>query len=155
MIFIYCGRYHEGVALATFDVNIAEAPKEGLEKFVADYAVVLHVLAAIILGLMVIGAVPRTRRQVIKSINKAKTLIARKAVFEPSYCAQTLTKELEEKFGQEELHEATVDPAKQDAIKREVSAKLTRFSEFMTKSVDEKVEFTQKTVELILKRYKK
>ncbi len=146
---------HEGVILATFGVNIAEGSKEGLEKFLDDYAVVLLVLVALIICLMVIGAIPRTRRQVTRSLNKVKTLVARKAVFGHRYCARALAPELEEKLGQEALQTAADDPTEQEAIQREVSAKLTRFPEFMTKSVDEKVEFTQKTTELILKRYKK
>ncbi len=146
---------HEGVTLATFNVNIAEAPKKGLEKFVEENTALLTVLGVLLLLFVVIGIVPQARRQVSKPLSKVKTLIGRKTVFGPRYCARTLTQELEEKFGREELHEAAIDSAKQDAIKREVSAKLTRFSEFMTKTVDEKVEFTQKTTDLILKRYKK
>ncbi len=146
---------HEGVILATFDVNIAEAPKEGLEKFVEENTALLTILGMLLLLFVVIGIVPQARRQVSKPLSKVKTLIGRKTVFGPRYCARTLTKELEEKFGREELQEAARDSAKQDAIKREVSAKLTRFPEFMTKTVDKKVEFTQKTTDLILKRYKK
>ncbi len=144
---------HEGVILAKFDVNIAEKPKEGLEKFVEENMALLTILVVLLLLFVVIGVIPPARRQVTNSISRTRTLVGRKMVFGPHYCARTLTKELEEKFGREELHEAAGDPAKQETIKREVSAKLTRFSEFMTKSVDEKVEFTQKTMELILKRY--
>ncbi|MFX1512654.1 MAG: SBBP repeat-containing protein [Promethearchaeota archaeon] len=146
---------HEGVILATFDVNIAEKPKEGLEKFVEENALLLTILGMLLLLFVVIGVVPPARRQVSKSISRVRTLIGRKTVFGPRYCARSLTEELEVKFGRDELHEATLKPAKQEAIKREVSAKLTRFPEFMSKTVDEKVEFTQKTTDLILKRYKK
>ncbi len=144
---------HEGVILATFDVNIAEAPKKGLEKFVEENASLIIILIALLFLFVVIGAVSPARRQVTRSISQIKTVIGRKTVFGPRYCARTLTKELEEKFGQDDLREAALDPAKQEAIQREVSAKLTRFPEFMTKAVDEKVEFTQKTTELIIKRY--
>ncbi|MFX1511086.1 MAG: SBBP repeat-containing protein [Promethearchaeota archaeon] len=146
---------HEGQTLATFEVFISEAPKEWLEKFLEDNSMLFLVLVVIIICFMVIGAIPPVRRQVAKSYRKVKTLVGRKTIFGPRYCARVITAELEEKFGREELHDATIDPASQEAIKREVSAKLTRFPEFMTKTVDEKVEFTQKTTELILKRFKK
>ncbi len=146
---------HEGQTLTTFEVFISEAPKDWLEKFLEDNTFLFLVLMVIIVCFMVIGAIPPARRQVAKSYRKVKTLVGRKTIFGPRYCARALTAELEEKFGREELQEAAIGPAKQEAIKREISAKLTRFPEFMTKAVGEKVEFTQKTTELILKRYKK
>ncbi|MFX0204651.1 MAG: SBBP repeat-containing protein [Candidatus Hodarchaeota archaeon] len=146
---------HEGQPLATFEVFISEAPKDWLDKFLEDNTLLFLVLIIIMVCFMAIGTIPPARRQVAKSYRKVKTFVGRKTIFGPRYCARMLTTELEEKFGREELHEAAIDPAKQKAIKREISAKLTRFPEFMTKAVDEKVEFTQKTTELILKRYKK
>ncbi|MFX0204650.1 MAG: NosD domain-containing protein, partial [Candidatus Hodarchaeota archaeon] len=145
---------HEGQNLATFEVFISEAPKEWLDKFLEDNPLLFLVLVVIIVSFMVIGAIPPARRQVAKSYRKVKTIVGRKTIFGPRYCARALIAELEEKFGRDELHEAAIAPAKQKAIKREVSAKLTRFPEFMGKTVDEKVEFTQKTTEFILKKYK-
>ncbi|MFX0208549.1 MAG: NosD domain-containing protein, partial [Candidatus Hodarchaeota archaeon] len=144
---------HEGQILATFEVTISEKTKEDWEKFVEDYATLLTVLAALFCIFLVMGAIPKTRRMIVKVLKRIQALITRKAVFGPKYCARVLGPELEEKVAQEVLQAEVTDPSKLASIRREVSAKLTRFPEFMTKSVEEKVKFTQKTSELILKRY--